>query len=297
MVERLLVVGPGRIGLALGYALWQADAVRHLVYCGRRPDPPSHPLFGQGVADYHFGLMAPPPGTDAVLLAVPDHVLPEMAHALAGQGRPAPGLAALHTSGALSTEVLAPLHAAGYAVGSIHPLQTVAHPVTGAERLRGAGFAVAGEPAARRLAQDMVRALEGDTLEIPVARRPLYHAAAVLASNGITALVAVAADLLVQAGTEPERAVSALVSLAGGALDDVAAQGLHPGLTGPAVRGDLETVDLHLRALEGDAREVYRALSRVLADIAEARGVDPDRVGALRSLLQAPTGVLYEETT
>lgn len=292
-----MVVGPGRLGLALGYAVWQADAVRHLVYCGRRPDPPSHPLFGQGAAEYHFGLMAPPPGTDAVLLTVPDGVLPEMAHALAGQGRPGPGAVALHTSGALSTEVLAPLHAAGYAVGSIHPLQTVTHPMTGAERLRGAGFAVGGEPPARRVATGLVHALGGDVLEIPVARRPLYHAAAVLASNGLTALVAVAADLLVRAGVDPDRALPVLASLGRGALDDVADQGLRPGLAGPVVEADLETVDLHLRALEGDAREVYRALSRVLADVAEDRGVEPDRVGALRSLLQAPTGVPSEETT
>ncbi|MEQ9568781.1 MAG: DUF2520 domain-containing protein [Longimicrobiales bacterium] len=296
-MERLLVVGPGRIGLALGYALRQAEGVRHLVYCGRRPDPPSHPLFGQGLAEYHFGLMAPPPGTDAVVLAVPDDVLPEMAHALAAQGRPGPGAVALHTSGALSTEVLAPLHAAGYAVGSIHPLQAVAHPVTGADRLRGAGYAVAGEPAARRVARAIVHALAGEILEIPVARRPLYHAAAVLASNGLAGLMAVAADLLVRAGAEPDRAVACLVSLARGALDDVESEGLHPGLTGPVVRGDVDTVDLHLRALEGDAREEYRALSRVLAEVAEARGVDPDRVGALRSLLQAPPGVPNEEST
>lgn len=292
-----MVIGPGRIGLALGHALWQADAVRQLVYCGRRPDPPSHPLFVQGVADYHFGLMAPPPGTEAVILALPDGVLPEMAHALAGQGRPAPGTVAVHTSGALSTDVLAPLHAQGYAVGSFHPLQTISHPVTGAERLQGVACAVTGEAPARRWGREVAHALGGSVLEIPVARRPLYHAAAVLASNGVSALLAVAADLLMQAGVEPERVPDALGSLARAALDDGVNPNLHPGATGPVLRGEADTVGLHVRALEGDAREVYRALSRVLVEVAELRGLQSGRTDEIRSLLQSPGGASPEEAT
>src|SRR3954469_21899365 len=136
MADRVLFVGPGRTGLALGYALSQVHgALDSLTYCGRRPEPPAHPLFIEGVATYVFGLQRPEPGTTAVFLTVPDDVLPEMAHALAGQGQAPEGCAAFHCSGALSVEVLAPLHARGYHVGSIHPLQSLAHPITGAERL------------------------------------------------------------------------------------------------------------------------------------------------------------------
>lgn len=294
-MDRLMVIGPGRVGLALGHALSQADAVGHLVYCGRRPEPPSHPLFVQDVAEYHFGLRAPPLGTEAVLLTLPDRVLPEMAHALAGQGRPAPGTVVMHTSGSLSTEVLAPLHAVGYAVGSLHPLQTISHPVTGAERLRGACFAVTGEAPARRWGRALVGSLAGRVLEVPVARRPIYHAAAVLASNGVSALLTLAAELMMQAGVDADDVPTAIAALARASLDDGFGEQLHPGLTGPALRGEAEAVGLHLRALEGDAREVYRALSGVLADLAELRGLSPDRVDAIRSLLHPPQGGSPEE--
>ena len=296
-MERLLVIGPGRVGLALGYALWQADAVRHLVYCGRRPDPPSHPLFGQGIADWHFGLMPPPPGTEAVVLTVPDEVLPEMAHALAAQGRPASGVVALHTSGALGSDVLAPLHAVGYAVGTLHPLQSVAHPGSGAERPVGAGFAASGEPPARAVARRMDGAMEGHVLEVPAGRRPLVHAASAMASSGVAALLATCTGLLGRAGADADEALAVLLPLVRGTLDDVERQGLAQGLGGPVVEGDVEAVDLHLRALDGDEREGYRAVSRLLVGVAEARGLPDDVAGALRTLLRPREGAPLQETT
>lgn len=269
MAERLSFVGPGRAGLALGYALWQADAVDAITYCGRRPEPPSHPLFIQGLARYYFGLEAPPPGTHAVVLSVPDGVLPEIAHALAGLGDAPPGCAAFHLSGALSGDVLAPLHARGYAVGTFHPLQSIAHPVTGADRLPGCAIAVSGEPVAVRVARRLVGYLGAQEISIPVTQRPLYHAAAVLGSNHLAVLLALAGRLLVRAGVDEDRALDALLPLVRGTLENVAAMGLGPALTGPVARGDAETVRLHLGSMEPREREVYRALSRELVRLAD----------------------------
>lgn len=285
MFERLVIVGPGRLGLALGYALWQADAVGDLVYCGRRPDPPSHPLFGQGVAQYHFGLLAPPHGTDAVILAVPPSVLPELSHALAVQGRPAPETVALHTAGAWSAEVLGPLHAAGYAVGTLHPFQSVGHSIHGAERLAGSAFAVSGEGPALQLGRRLALALGGEPLEIGVHRRPLAHAASVLVSNGLAALLGASTDLLTRAGVEAGQARTALLELAAGSLADLQA-GVMPA--GPIGEGDQEALDLHLRSLQGDGRELYLAMSRILVDALDDGRRPSDVIDALRFHLGTP---------
>jgi len=183
MSERLFFIGPGRAGLALGYALWEAGAVESITFCGRKPDPPAHPLFIQGVARYVFGLERPEAGTTAVLLGVPDEVLPEISMALAAHGDAPPGCVAFHLSGAFGTDPLAPLLERGYSVGTLHPLQSLADPVLGAEQLKGVYFAVSGEPAAISAARRIVNPLGSFVLTIPVARRPLYHAAAVFASN------------------------------------------------------------------------------------------------------------------
>jgi predicted short-subunit dehydrogenase-like oxidoreductase (DUF2520 family) len=246
--------------LALAHALRKADAVDALTVCGRRPEPPAHPLFAQGLAEYVFGLVRPEVPTGAVFLAVPDGVVAELAETLAALGPAPPGCAAFHLSGALSTEVLAPLHARGYEVGSFHPLQAIAHPVTGAERLRGAWVAITGSPAAASVARRLAAALGSPVLAVPEARRAQYHAAAVMASNFIPPVLDVACRLLERAGLPREDALGALLPLVRGTLENVAERGVEGSVTGPVQRGDLETVDLHLRALDPPERRLYATL-------------------------------------
>jgi len=282
----MIIVGPGRMGLALGHALWHAEALETLSYFGRRPEPPAHPLFMHGVARYVHGLEAPPPGTTVVVLAVPDDHVPEMAHALAALGAAPEGCAAFHLSGALSTEALTPLHAVGYAVGSFHPMQTVAHPVSGAERLAGSSVAVAGESTAMRAGHRLAAALGCTVVTVPVRGRPAYHAAAVMASNYLAALVASSVRLLCRAGLEEDEALRAVLPLARGTLDNIGEMGLARAVTGPIVRGDAETVGLHLRTLEGPERELYRALGCELLRQASEQGLVPeDAEPALSRLL------------
>lgn len=267
-VSHVMVVGPGRAGLALAYALVQNEAAAAVTVCGRRPDPPAHPLFTQGLAEYVFGLARPEPVTAAVFLAVPDAVVPEMAHALAGQGPAPEGCAAFHLSGALSTEVLAPLHARGYAVGSFHPLQALAHPVTGAERLPGSWVAVTGAPEAVAVARRLAAALGSPVLTVPEMRRPLYHAAAVMASNFLPPLVDAACRMLERAGVPHGDALPAVLPLVEGTLVNIRERGIDGAITGPVRRGDVETVGLHLRALEGDDRRLYAVLGLELLRLA-----------------------------
>ncbi len=273
--DHAVVVGPGRMGLALGYALLQTRAVEALTVYGRRADPPAHPLFTQGMARYVFGLEPPGSATLAVFLAVPDSVVPEMAHALAGQGPAPEECAAYHLSGALTTDVLAPLHARGYAVGSFHPLQAVAHPVTGAERIPGSYVAVSGEPRAVAVARRLAAALGSPVLTVPEAWRAQYHAAAVMASNYLPPLLDAACRILERAGVPHEEALPALLPLVRGTLANIGDLGLEAAVTGPVARGDTETVELHLRALDGADRRLYAVLGRELARLA-SDGLDAD---------------------
>ncbi|HKK94563.1 MAG TPA: Rossmann-like and DUF2520 domain-containing protein [Longimicrobiales bacterium] len=275
-MEHLHVIGPGRLGLALADALVEADAVRSLRICGRHPEPPSHPLFTQGVAEYTFGLAAPGREATVVLLTVPDTVLPELAHALAGHVPPRRGVPVLHTSGALSTDVLAPLHARGYSVGSFFPLQTVPHAVPGARLFDRAGIVVSGEPEAANAGRRLAHALAAVPLDVPVARRPLVHAASLLISNGIAGIVAAAEELLAKTGVDPTEARDALLRLGEGALDGIHRFGPVRGVTGPVADGDVEAVALHMRALPPDIQGLYREIGRsaLLRRMAE-EGVDP----------------------
>lgn len=269
-MDRVFFVGPGRMGLSLGEALQQAGAVSALTFCGRSQEPPSHPLFHSEGARYVWGLEPPPPGTTAVCLSVPDDALEEVAHALAGRGDAPPGCAAFHLSGSVSADPLAPLHARGYSVGTLHPLQSVANPHGGAERLFGSGYALSGEPEALAVGRRLVAALGGRIIRVPASRRPLYHAAAVFASNYLVVILDAAVRSMMEAGVEGPEARDVLLSLAQGTLDNLKALEPEHALTGPVSRGDLETVGLHLRSLPVRERELYARLGAAALEIVGA---------------------------
>jgi len=261
-VENIAFVGPGRLGLGLGYALAQSGELGQLTYYGRRPEPPEHPLFHRSWGEYVYGLNRPADGTTALFLTVPDDALPEVAHSLAQKGEAPQGCALFHTSGALGLEVLTPLHECGYAVGSFHPLRAVADPLGGLERFRETFFALSGEPEALRTGERILRLLDGRGLTIPTSRRPLYHAAAVIASNHLVFLLHEAIELMRETGVPEEEAKEAILSLAQGTLENVGDHGIEGALTGPLRRGDVETIELHLRALSPERASFYVALAR-----------------------------------
>jgi predicted short-subunit dehydrogenase-like oxidoreductase (DUF2520 family) len=290
--EHIVIIGAGRMGLALGAALHRSGEVERLMYLGRSLEPPPHPLFepdvrtgGQPAAEYRTGILPLPPETTVLLLAVPDAALAEVTYDVVAAGTAPPGCAALHLSGALSTDVLEPLHRAGYAIGSIHPLQTVADPWRSADRLFGVSFAVTGDPAGSRAAHRLVHALDGRPLVIPPNLRPVYHAAAVMASNHVVALVAAAARLLEQAGVPSDEAAPALMPLVAGTIENMQQLGIPAALTGPIARGDSDTVRLHLARLSAVDRSLYSALSREVLRLARSAGVDPRKADEIEELL------------
>jgi len=293
--DRVAIIGPGRMGLALGAGLRDARAVEKLVFIGRGMNPPPHPLFEETPpasewdepppVEYRMWPSDLPTDTTVAVLAVPDRALAEVAFELARFGPSPPGCAALHLSGVLSNDVLEPLHLAGYATGSLHPLQTVADPWHGGDRLRGVAFAVAGEPAAMNAARRLANALGGSTLIIPPTMRPVYHAAAVLASSGPVALLAAAVRTLARTGVTADEAFKALLPLMQGTLETVRQLGVPAALSGPVAQGDADAVRLHLARLSPRERVLYCELGRELLELARAAGLDAARADEIEDLL------------
>lgn len=281
--EGVWVVGAGRIGLSLALLLHRAGAAAPLTVSGRRPAPPDHPLFAAGAARYQADLSAPSPPPALAVIAVADADVAAVAERLAPVL--APPTVVLHTSGALGSEALRPLAQRGCPVGSLHPLAAVADPLSGADRLRGAWFAAEGDPGAVEAARGVVEAAGGRLLEINPAGKPLYHAAAVLASNYLVALFAAAERLLAASGAPPAEGRAALLELARGALANLEGADTAAALTGPVSRGDAETVRRHLDRLSPPDAALYSTLGREALSLARRRGLDADAARRLEILL------------
>ena len=224
--RRVRIVGPGRAGTALALALTNAgwDVAPML---GRSDD-----------------LAGAARDVDLLVLATPDDEIRRVAHAV----EPAGSTVVAHLSGAQGLAALAP-HARRAA---IHPLVALPTPELGARRLVGGWFALAGDP----LGGEVVRSLGGRSFTVADDDRAAYHAAAVIASNHLVALLGQVERLAAQVGVPME----AYLDLARDTLANVAELGAAAALTGPAARGDESTIRRHLRALPPDERRAYRGM-------------------------------------
>jgi len=223
---------------------------------------------------------------DKVLIAVADEGIAAVADVLARAGMRS-GVV-LHTCGARGPDALAPLAASGLACGVLHPLQTVMSPEQGVRALVGMAFGLTGDRPAVAWAEEIVALLEGRPLHVAADRLSSYHAGAVMASNAIVAVMDTAVLLLGRAGIGPDEALHALEGLARTSLDNALRQGPQAAATGPVVRGDAQTVALHLEALAGapsSAVALYRAAADQLREIARRRGLPEARLRALESVL------------
>ena len=282
-IRHIGIAGAGRVGQALGRLLQEAGAPVRSVASRTPSQAASAAAFiGPGVQPLSYSELAL--RASHVLVCVPDSAIERVAQAMAGFHG-----VALHTCGAKGPEALESLRARGAAVGVMHPLQTVADAASGVSSLRGVAFAVSGDAAAVRWAGEIAKAAGGRTMHIADGSRPLYHAAAVMASNYIVALLEAARELLVAAGIEPGEALAALGPLARQSLENTLRAGPAAALTGPIERGDAGTIAAHLRALESvpeSTRTLYRAAGMETLDIARRRGLSAGVASAIEQLLR-----------
>jgi predicted short-subunit dehydrogenase-like oxidoreductase (DUF2520 family) len=123
---------------------------------------------------------------------------------------------------------------------------------------------------------------------------PLYHAGAVLASNYVVALADMAQRLLVTAGVPQEQALPTLIPLLSSVVQNLENVGLPGALTGPVERGDVSSVEQHLRILEARAPEMlelYKLVGRDVLRLAQEKAnLAPETVKRLEGLFGAARG-------
>ena len=199
---------------------------------------------------------------DLLLLTVPDDMLPNVVGMLAASGALREGQYVVHTSGRHGLAVLEPAEAVGARIAALHPAMTFTGTALDLDRLDGCVFGLTADDAERPFVTALVDDLGGQPMWVPEANRTLYHAGLAHGANHLVTLVAEAMELLAAAGSEDPAAT--LRPLLTAALDNALNSG-DAALTGPIVRGDVNTVRAHLADLAAHAPqtlESYVALAR-----------------------------------
>ena len=213
--------------------------------------------------------------SDLVLLTVPDDNLPGLVRGLAETDAPLAGRMLVHASGRHGVRVLDAAVRNGALPLALHPVMTFAGREDDLDRIKGTCFGVTAPDSLRAVAEVLVIEMGGEPVFIPEESRPLYHAALTLAADHLIALVAEASALLEKAG-QPEGVPPGrlLRPLLAAALDNATRLG-DLALTGPAARGDADSITSDVAALvdaSPGAARAYLALARLSAGRALAAG-------------------------
>ena len=286
----LTIIGAGRLGTAMAMALSSVGYPIHALVSRRRARRKrSARLLAETVP--LLALEDLREVGQVVLITTPDDQLSSVTKHLRTQDvNNRRTRVALHTSGALSSKVLSPLSERGWWVGSIHPLVSVSEPEAGAKSLVSAFWCLEGDTHALQQARNIVKDLRGYSFSINASAKPLYHAAAVMSSGNIVALFDTALDMLERSGLKRDRAYEVLIPLLQSTMAILIKSSPSVALTGTFSRGDVATVERHLRALDGkdlrDARELYQLLGRKSLALAEEKGLDKSIARKIRKLLE-----------
>jgi predicted short-subunit dehydrogenase-like oxidoreductase (DUF2520 family) len=161
----------------------------------------------------------------------------------------------------------------GAATASFHPLASFPARLSAWEEYLGSWFGIEGDALALSRIRELAAVLECRTVEIKPGQKALYHAAGVLASNYLVALLGEARDLMEESGAG-EMSQELVLGLAGSVLRKIGQVGIDGPVSGPIVRGDIRTVAGHLEAIRAShpkSEAAYRALGLALAEAIDRR--------------------------
>lgn len=263
------IIGAGVVGTSLAVLLNKAGYDCMGVNTRSRE---SYRRFCSYLAAEHFELGQLAALSDILFITTNDAAIEAVASQLALLKNIRPGQVWVHCSGSLPSSVMCkdPAPAAGYL--SVHPLQAFASIDNALELMPGTHFGIEGDSGeTEKLGEILVKVLGGIPHKIEPAKKSAYHAGAVVASNYLVSLVAMAVILFEQAGIPEKDALKSLLPLVAGSYHNIKKVGLPYALTGPIARGDVEVVRKHLQEMPEELQEVYKGLGRIAFDLGKQR--------------------------
>jgi predicted short-subunit dehydrogenase-like oxidoreductase (DUF2520 family) len=268
----ITLIGAGAVGTSLALALHEHDyPIRTIV---SRTEATARKLAKR----VHAESCAPPgallmPADGIVFIAVPDDELKGVATGLSAAVQGATTAVVMHTSGALPSEILGELRAAGASIGSFHPLMLFPRGRSTGTEFTHCPVAIEGDERALAAARTIARTLKAKAFLVPPEKKSLYHIAAVFASNYFVTLLSAVERTGAALDLPRDEIIPLFLPLIRQTLDAVVASSPRAALTGPIKRNDRDTIRRHLDALRdhGDTTmlSLYIELGLATAQLAK----------------------------
>ena len=285
------IIGTGKLGRTLAKLFSDAGLLTiGAIYNRNIQNSESAQAFiGAGHVTAHFKQLSNTPA-DLWMIATPDDALSTCAKQLAELTHLSwQNTLVFHSSGLKTSTELAPLHKLGSAIASAHPAHSFASPERSLRSFCSTVCTLEGDDRAINTLAPLFNALGCKVTTLQPETKPLYHAATVMASNYLIALMAASETLLKKAGIEDNLASDILEPLMRQSLENGLQVGPVDALTGPIARGDITTLQAHITAIEAMAPDLlssYTSMGMQTLKLAQKKdSLAPEKLAPIAKIL------------
>jgi len=287
-MRSLNIIGAGRAGSTLG-RLWARAgtfAIGDVLDSTQELAADAVEFIGGGRA---VGALADMHAADVWMLTPPDDQIIACGKALAASGVLQPGNVVFHISGASPSRELAAVMMPGARIASVHPLRSFADPALAAQTFSGTYCAAEGDADALAVLRPAFESVGAHVSAIDPAFKTIYHAASVIVSNYLAALMEAGLRSYGKSGLGRGEALRMMEPLVRETVDNVFRLGTVDALTGPIARGDGAVVTRQIDALtawDPGVAAIYRQLGAIALELARAQAkADPKALDAIARTL------------
>jgi predicted short-subunit dehydrogenase-like oxidoreductase (DUF2520 family) len=271
--DQFAILGVGKVGSAMGYLLKNAgyrivaiaDKSKHKAKQGSK-------YTGAEICEDAVDAAS---RAENIFITTPDDAIFSVCEKISREGSVKKGDKVIHVSGAGGLDLLDSARRMGAYVASIHPLQTFADIESAIQSIPGSTFGITADDEIRDWSVQIVKNIGGIPFFVSEAEKPLYHAAACVASNYLTTLINIVENIYLSFGLDQETAIRAFWPLVEGTIRNIKNTGSVKSLTGPIERGDIGTIRKHLDILEKkfpDILDFYRTMGILTVDVGRKKG-------------------------
>lgn len=285
--ENIGIIGVGRLGTQLAIMLKEADyqisavidkdtykAIKCMNECNAVISSDSLSDIGNDIT--------------ILFICVQDDNITNIAEELANNDNLNQDLVIAHTSGLNTSEILQALDNRNVHLCSFHPCYSfTSKDCTLPEDIY---YAVEGDDEGCERLEQVAECLGGNPFRLNKKEKIIYHTACSMASNLLVGLMHIV-DTLLQESMK-EKKSDYLWPLVQGTLQNIKNKGVEKALTGPITRGDVQTIEQHLKILKKfDKRvmSVYSYLGGQLLPIAQEEGLPRDKSKKMEKLFKKYT--------
>ncbi len=220
------------------------------------------------------------PSAEITFITTPDDSITACANELANNKSIINGHIIIHCSGVLSSESLKCLQKKGCLTLSLHPMRSFTNLNS---TFNDTFCAVEGDINAIKIVKNLFKPLQLKIFDIDKINKASYHCGGVFASNYLIAILRQSQLCYQQAGIDSKLALNIATALSQSTLNNVnQSKSLTSSLTGPLARGDLQTIEKHLKVIKPNTKKLYQGLA---INLLELTSLSDEKINQIKKLL------------